>query len=272
MYYIDNVHPIFVESVKPATCVTVITNGNVFVTEGIGAGTIMKYDDWLILADSEPIMASTPIPAFTPEHAMCNVELPPLAIGAKIKWVLNEETYRIAIQTANGLLQVKSVTDGGGECDTTKHTVGGIYPLMKKMFADEAAWRASLPYGGVITVTSGPRSKGEQLAEAYNEHLDDRDKLQEYMRRFNVRSEVVENGDECYMKTPAAARIRVVIGVKVYEVALKGDEIVTDIALREMNLFAPVRLFKSIAHIKRALGTPCFYALHYGRKIQLPNL
>jgi hypothetical protein len=221
MYYIDNVHPIFVESVKPATCVTVITNGNVFVTEGIGAGTIMKYDDWLILADSEPIMASTPIPAFTPEHAMCNVELPPLAIGAKSKWVLNEETYRIAIQTANGLLQVKSVTDGGGECDTTKHTVGGTYPLMKKMFADEAAWRASLPYGGVITFTSGPRSKGEQLAEAYNEYRDDRDKLAEYMCRFNIRSEVVEDENDVFVKTRGAARLRAVIGDTQYEVALK---------------------------------------------------
>ena len=257
-------------SVNPATKVTVITDGNVFVLEGLGAGTIMKYADWLILAGLEPIPMTTPLPLALPTSA--------IDIGTKFKWMLNEETYRVAIQTADGVLQVKSVTDGAGDvhgdacyCDRCLYSTARL-PLKQTLFTNEDSWRASLPHGGIITTTSGPRSKGEQMAQAHNEFIDSRDKLQEYMRRFNVRSTVVEHGIQCYMKTPAAARIRAIIGVKVYEVALKGDKIVSDIALREMVLFAPVRLFKSIADIKRVLGTPSFYALHYGRKIQLPNM
>jgi hypothetical protein len=259
-------------SVKPATNVTVITDGNVFVTEGLGAGTIMKYADWLILAYSEPIVVSVPIPTSAMKHSLSD-------IGTKFKWILNEETYRVAIQTADGVLQVKSVTDGGGDvhndacyCNRCLYNTSGRLPLTRTLFADEADWRASLPRGGIIMTTSGPRSKGEQLAQAHNEFIDSRDKLQEYMRRFNVRSKVVEHGIQCYMKTPAAARIRAIIADKVYEVALKGDELASDIALREMVPFAPVRLFKNVNHITRVLGKPSFYARYYGRKIQLPNM
>jgi hypothetical protein len=255
-------------SVNPATKVTVITDGNVFVLEGLGAGTIMKYADWLIIAGLEPIPMTTPLPV--PTHT--------IDIGTKFKWMLNEETYRVAIQTADGVLQVKSVTDGAGDvhgdacyCVRCLYSTGRL-PLKQTLFANEDSWRASLPRGGIITTTSGPRSKGEQMAQAHNEFIDSRDKLQEYMRRFNVRSKVVEHGIQCYMKTPAAARIRAIIANKVYEVALKGDKIASDIALREMVPFAPVRLFKAVNHITRDLGKPSFYALHYGRKIQLPNM
>jgi hypothetical protein len=175
MYYIDNVHPISMESVKPATSVTVITDGNVFVTGGLGAGTIMKYADWLILTDSEPIMVTqpssqpssqpgfTPIPGYTPLSRQ-------LAIGTKFKWILNEETYRVAIQTAKGVLQVKSVTDGGGDvhsdacdCDRCLYSTGRL-PLKQTLFANEDFWRSSLPRGGIITATMPDRrTKGEAV-------------------------------------------------------------------------------------------------------------
>ena len=271
IYYIGGrVHPSFADTIHPATSVTVVTDGNVFITAGIGAGTIMKYVDWLILAGGKPILSSTPIPQFA------GLRTP--AIGTKFKWILNQETYRIAIQTADGVLQVKSITDGGADVhDDACACNGCLYnyrlPLKKTFFINEDFWRSSLPHGGIVTTTMpGPRSKGEQLAQAHNPYEDDRDKLQEYMRRFNIRSKAVEDGMHSYINTPGEARIRAVIGDKVYEVAVKGDKIVSDIALCEMVPFAPVRLFESIAHITSSLGKPSFYVRHYGRKVQLPNM
>jgi hypothetical protein len=78
----------------------------------------------------------------------------------KIKWVLNDETYRIARKLPDGrVLQVKSVTDGGGDCHDngcTCKTCAELNmalpppwlirkPLKKTYFADERAWLASLP-------------------------------------------------------------------------------------------------------------------------------
>lgn len=80
-------------------------------------------------------------------------------IGTKFRWsdLYNDETYRVAIVTKEGILQVKSVTDGGGEVDRTlRLMLDGRYPLKKTLFADEISWRASLPTGeshGEITIT-----------------------------------------------------------------------------------------------------------------------
>lgn len=78
----------------------------------------------------------------------------------KLKWVLNDETYRIARRLTDGrVLQVKSVTDGGGDCHNDDCRCipcreialsGGTpwrtaRPLNKTYFADEYAWLKSLP-------------------------------------------------------------------------------------------------------------------------------
>jgi hypothetical protein len=84
----------------------------------------------------------------------------------KLKWVLNEETYRVARRMADGrVLQVKSVTDGGGDCHNDdcrcvpcrEIALSGATPwrrgrpLNKTYFADEYAWLKSLPqYEGRI--------------------------------------------------------------------------------------------------------------------------
>jgi len=133
---------------RPATCVTVITDGNVFVTAGLGAGTIMKYADWFILTGGKPLRVFTPIPGL-PTLIEKSSSVP---IGTRFEWSLTPETYRVAIQTTRGVLQVKSVTDGGGECDMT-HLTDGTYPLIRTMFADEESWLASLPEGGSVTAT-----------------------------------------------------------------------------------------------------------------------
>jgi hypothetical protein len=150
---------------RPATCVTVITDGNVFVTAGLGAGTIMKYADWFILAGGKPVPVHTPIPRLPSLIA----KSPPVPIGTKFEWRLTAETYRIAFQTEKGVLQVKSVTDGGGEvhpstcrecppCRDLAMTPPAPWarrPLTKTMFVNEDAWVASLPEGGLVTTTKG---------------------------------------------------------------------------------------------------------------------
>jgi hypothetical protein len=259
---------------RPATCVTVITDGNVFVTAGLGAGTIMKYADWFILAGGKPVPVLTPIPRLPSLIA----KSPPVPIGTKFKWVQSTETYRIAIQTAKGVLQVKSVTDGGGECDMTR-IVGGTHPLIKKMFADEDSWRASLPEGGSVTIGKpDTRSFGQQMADAHNPYADDRDRIYEYMRRFKIRSHISKHNGAVYLKTPGACRLRAVIGETEYEVTVgekypfQTSNFAVYIVLRKVGSDSvAAHMFYHIDHITVALGKPSFYVLHYGRKIQLPK-
>ena len=153
-YYVEHADPSFIQTVKPATCVTVITDGNVFVTGGLGAGIIMKYVDWLILAGGKPIRVSTPIPGLPADE--------PTPIGTTFEWRMGRETYRTAVKTDNGLLQVKSVTDGGGYCHDDNcecvpcwnyRNMSGVKPLKEVLFPNEDSWRASLPKGGFVTVS-----------------------------------------------------------------------------------------------------------------------
>ena len=149
---------------------TVLTGDNVMVTGGLGYGQMMKLADWLILADGARIQEEfIPVPK---DGAVAPLPPapPPPAIGSKFRWALNGETYRVAIMTAKGLLQVKSVTDGGGEvhpttcrectpCKELAMTPPAPWarrPLKQTMFADEAAWRASLPTGGSVEITPPP--------------------------------------------------------------------------------------------------------------------
>jgi len=113
-----------------------------------------------IWSATHPPTLKAEAPPFYPVHAE----------GTKLKWVLDTENYRVAIAKANGILEVKCVIDGGGYCHDYKDCVckpcseirisGGALPpwlkgapLMKTFFEDEAAWRASLPAGGTISVT-----------------------------------------------------------------------------------------------------------------------
>jgi hypothetical protein len=90
--------------------------------------------------------------------------LPQRYFGDKLKWELNDETYRIAVFTKKGLLEVKNVEDGGAAVHNKDCTCSPCrdykmvprapwqprLPLAKTFFADEAAWRASLPQGGKL--------------------------------------------------------------------------------------------------------------------------
>jgi hypothetical protein len=184
-----------------------LTGDNVMVTGGLGYGQMMKLTDWIILADGAKIQEEfIPVPKNGTAHSASGAEFIPVpqqklavpqqnppALGAKFRWTLNPETYRIAIMTTNGLLQVKSVTDGGGECDTSR-TVGGTYPLIKKMFADEAEWRASLPAGGSVELTLPAKvAEAQRIDEAYP-RLGDVDKIKALLKRYKIRTTTWESG------------------------------------------------------------------------------
>lgn len=176
---------------------TVLTEDKVMVTNGLGTGQMMKIADWLILAhgarivedyiplddsmpELEPVAEPEPMPVAIPE-------LKPLAIGCKLRWTLNQETYRVAIQTAKGVLQVKSVTDGAGECHEDGCTCTPCAelrmvppapwrtrrPLKKTLFANEITWKASLPEGGTIEI-NGPINQivpsNPQIAAAMSDY------------------------------------------------------------------------------------------------------
>jgi hypothetical protein len=73
---------------------------------------------------------------------------PKRPIGTKLKWISSEddETYRVAIVTKDGICQVKAITEGEGDC----YFVGNKRYLTKRTFDSEASWREALPQGGGV--------------------------------------------------------------------------------------------------------------------------
>jgi len=126
-------------------------------------------------------------------------------IGTKFRWsdLYNDETYRIAIVTKKGFLQVKSVTDGGGDVDKTRSlTPGSRYPLKKRLFADELSWRTSLPNGemhGEITITPYKAAeKPMKMIIPIRSNMTDPDKL--YLLQLIYRARTVVE----HLKSPSA--------------------------------------------------------------------
>ena len=164
-------------------CCTVLTNGNSLVTKvwGHDHWEQMWLADWLILAEGTE--QQDYIPLAPNQQAEEFDDLPPLipindmqvnefwaelgrrsaeleakrkpsypkrSIGTKLKWVSSEddETYRIAIVTKDGICQVKAITEGGGDCYYDEKT--GKRYLTKRTFDSEASWREALPQGGEV--------------------------------------------------------------------------------------------------------------------------
>ena len=156
---------------------TVVTRGRVYVTmvNGESHWEKMRLDDWLILAEgceqtdfiplphadedmveAQPVAQPEPVPTNTLHPSCCAPKkaASPFPttdvkynVGTKLKWIHtdNDETYRVAIVTNDGVLQVKSVTDGGGDCSISEY---GWRSLNKKQFPSVNAWLQSLPTGG----------------------------------------------------------------------------------------------------------------------------
>jgi hypothetical protein len=183
------------------------------VTAGLGYGQLMKVSDWIILAEGArieedyiPLSAPISAPAAAPSApAVATPQIPAQTYpnGSKFRWTLNAETYRIAIQTDKGVLQVKSVTDGAGECHENCFCTPckefrmvprapwvTRLPLTKKMFADFAAWEASLPKTGHI-IRETPEKKDDISGLA---KLQDHEKINALLKRYKIRSrEIVQD-------------------------------------------------------------------------------
>jgi len=170
---------------------TVLTDAKVMMTHGLGAGQIVKLDDWRILAGDNITVFSVPqleqAPVQEPVQAVQAVQEKVTEVGSKFHWSFNGDNYRIAIMTSKGLLQVKCVTDG----ITEKNDFGRTKTTM---FTDEATWRASLPQVDSVINISGPDNRNDiekriQRAEISGRFTDDAGKLNEFMDRFKIRSD-----------------------------------------------------------------------------------
>ena len=123
------------------------------------------------------------------------------SVGTKYTWTHkdNPETYRVAVQTKHGVLQVKSVTNCVAErhSDTCECTPCVEFassapwrkarPLKQLFFADLDAWDATLPYlMGKLVITSAPITDKELKARCMEPltATEDALKLKELEGRF----------------------------------------------------------------------------------------
>lgn len=183
---------------------TVLTGDNVMVTAGLGYGQMMKLADWIILADGAKIQEEfIPLPDAASDITPTP---PPAPVGSKFRWTLDTNTYRVAIMTVKGLLQVKSVTGGASEvhpttcrecrpCRELAMTPPAPWarrPLKRDMFADEAAWRASLPTGGSVEITPPVKPGAEQKVAAVAQAPNDVEKLKAAIKTYMIRTTAEE--------------------------------------------------------------------------------
>ena len=105
-------------------------------------------------------------------------------------------------------LEGRPVTDGGGEvhpatcreclsCRELAMTPPAPWarrPLTKTMFADEAAWRASLPAGGTTELSLPGKIAEAQKADATYMQLSDLEKVKALLTRYKIRTEAWASG------------------------------------------------------------------------------
>jgi len=186
---------------------TVLTNGNVLAQKD-NWRQIMSLEDWKCLGTpltpvlpahvDSPVWAAHPqcvhdmmaevkqmggAPAPAPEPT------PVRTTYTSLRWSLDDETYRIAIVIPDGILQVKSVTEGKPEYMEN----GWRGFLAKKRFATEDEWRASLPEGGTIT-SKTPQER--QASKAVKVSGNDVEKIEQLAKRYKVTTRI-------YQKAPA---------------------------------------------------------------------
>jgi len=132
-------------------------------------------------------------------------------LRTKLKWILNENTYRVAVVTKVGVLQVKSVIDSQPELheNSCKYKYGCevyngfrmCFPLKKTFFPCKNDWFDSLPETGHVVVTE-PKisdSKFEMLCSAPLTANSDSLKLKELEERFPGATFILTTPDKNYV-------------------------------------------------------------------------
>jgi len=182
---------------------TVLTNGNVLAQKD-NWRQIMSLEDWKCLGTPlTPVLPShvdSPVSAVHPQcvhDMMAEVKqmmaasapepapLPVRTPSTSLRWALDADTYRISVVTSNGILQVKSVTEGKPEYEDESWRCF----LAKKLFPTEADWRASLPEGGTITVKT-PEER--QASKAVKVTGNDVEKIEQLAKRYKVITRIGE--------------------------------------------------------------------------------
>jgi hypothetical protein len=121
---------------------------------------------------------------------------PPRPVGTKLTWTEDPYTYRVAVFTEQGLIQVKSVTDSINDmyvdrcsgcqsvwnsisCRCDKNKVWRNEEMIKPFFKNETEWRSTLPECTVCVTKPVPKIMLEPLV-AKTDAL----KLKELSERF----------------------------------------------------------------------------------------
>ena len=251
---------------------TVLTNGNVMASANDGAWRqIMSLEDWKCLAGENILMVPVPVQSRpntfqrsdsveTLEAPIETVErfeidepvqavqaLPKRPVGTKLRWYYGEsytisETYRIAFVTKHGILQVKSVTDGAGECNIPDNE-WQLRRLVMRNFATEEGWRASLPEGGHFTINE-PSAKKLEVVPLNG--ASDVEKVDELAKRYKVRNSVYE------LTTPNKLREIYTINLQSYKKYLANSANTTDVNIKKKAKSYPnyIKVYEeSIANI-----------------------
>lgn len=118
---------------------------------------------------------------------MTDIIYPERPVGTKLRWMADNQNYRIAVFTKKGLLEVKSCNS-----DVPSYTMTYYY--------DEIAWKNSLPKYGMITIEEF-KSPIEKKAEKPLSYLNDASRLRELQKRFSPHNRVIINhsNGNCYL-------------------------------------------------------------------------
>ena len=135
--------------------------------------------------------------------------IPKRAVATKLKWILDEKNYCVAVITAEGVLQVKSVVGGeverGERIEAMGRRNGRSY--LKTLFKTEREWRLSLPAKGSVTVTPYVYGVVEREWNAIKPEMSDPSKLQQLMKRYSVYATVYTSPSAQKMYEIAKKRI-----------------------------------------------------------------
>ena len=132
-------------------------------------------------------------------------------LRTKFKWILNENTYRVAVVTKVGVLQVKSVInsqpdlhDNSCKCICCCNVYNGFrmcFPLKTTFFNCKSDWFNSLPETGYIVVTEPKISdrKFDMFCSAPLTAKSDSLKLKELEERFPGATMILTTPDKNYV-------------------------------------------------------------------------
>jgi hypothetical protein len=153
---------------------------------------------------------------------------------------LDDETYRIAIVIPDGILQVKSVTEGKPEYMEN----GWRGFLAKKRFATEDEWRASLPEGGTIASKTPEQRKASKAVKVSG---NDVEKIEQLAKRYKVTTRI-------YQKAPAQRhQILLEHGLETCNARVhEAEKLVSLLKAREQDVATRDQLFSAVIELAHA--------------------